>query len=210
MPKALRHIRSAVLPVLGLAVLIGVELLAQAVQSPQQLFEAGQNDKAMAAIAQQRSNGEAGPGQAYLAGQILLKGNQTDGARREFQTLAQAEGAWKLIGESALAALDGDTVRALDAAVQAVNASPDQFEAQYQLGTVRARQGDWGGSAAAFERATQMNATFAYAHYFAAQAFSKANRIDRAAEFFERFLKLAPAAPERAAVESVMRTLRGR
>jgi tetratricopeptide (TPR) repeat protein len=195
--------------VLSLVVLGGAGLLAQA-QSPQQLFEAGQNDQAMSSIAQQRKSGGSDPGQAYLAGQILLKANQTDNARREFQTLAQSEGAWKLIGESALASIDGDTARALEAATQAVKTSPDQFEAQYQLGTVKARLGDWAGSAEALDRATQINPAFAYAHYHAGQAFSRINRMDRAAEHFERFLKLAPGAPERAAVESVMRTLRGR
>ena len=196
--------------VLSLALLGGAALLAQDAPSPQQLFEAGQNDRAIQAIAQQRTSGAGGPTEAYLAGQILLKGNQTDNARREFETLAQSDGAWKLIGESALASLAGDNARALEAATQAVKSSPDQFEAQYQLGTVKARLGDWTGSAEALERATQINPAFAYAHYHAGQAFSRINRVDRAAEHFERFLKLAPAAPERAAVESVMRTLRGR
>jgi tetratricopeptide (TPR) repeat protein len=196
--------------VLSLVALGGAGLLAQAVQSPQQLFEAGQNDQAMSSIARQRSSGGSGPGEAYLAGQILLKANQTDNARREFQTLAQSPGSWKLIGESALASIDGDNSRALEAATEAVKTSPDQFEAQYQLGTVKARLGDWAGSAEALERATQINPAFAYAHYHAGQAFSRINRVDRAAEHFERFLKLAPGAPERPAVESVMRTLRGR
>jgi hypothetical protein len=38
----------------------------------------------------------------------------------------------------------------------------------------------------------------------------KAKRIDRMAVYFENFLKLAPNAPEKPAVESIMRTVRGR
>jgi hypothetical protein len=50
----------------------------------------------------------------------------------------------------------------------------------------------------------------AYAHYYAGMAYNKAKRVDLMATHFERFLKLAPAAPERPVVESVMRTVRGR
>jgi len=196
--------------VLSVALVVGVVSLAQG-QSAQQFFEAGQNDQAMAALAQQREGGEVGPTQAYLAGQILLKANQDAGARGEFDSLvALADTPWKLIGESAIAALDNNSGRALEAAVQAAEVAPDLFEAQYQLGLVKARVGDWAGSAAALDRAAQINPSFAYAHYNAGQAYSKIKRIDLTAEHFERFLRLAPAAPERAGVESLMRTLRGR
>jgi hypothetical protein len=50
----------------------------------------------------------------------------------------------------------------------------------------------------------------AYAHYNAGMNFYKASRVDRMAVYFENFLKLAPNAPERPAVESIMRTVRGR
>ena len=50
----------------------------------------------------------------------------------------------------------------------------------------------------------------AYAHYYAGLSYYQAERIDLMAAFFESFLKLAPDAPERAQVESIMRTIRGR
>ena len=197
--------------IVSFAVLAAASASAQEVRSPQQIFEAGQNAEALEAIAGQRQAGTAGPADAYLAGHILLKGGQNDAARTEFTTLAQsADGVWKLVGESAIAVLDNNNPRALEAAAQAVEAAPDRFEAQYQLGYVKARAGDWAGAAEALERATQINPTFAYAHYNAGQAYSRINRVDLTAEHFERFLKLAPAAPERAAVESLMRTLRGK
>lgn len=195
---------------LTIAVLAGAATAAQG-QSPQQFFEAGQNDQALAALRQQREAGEVGPAQAYLAGQILLKANQDAGARGEFESLvALADTPWQLIGESAIAALDNNIGRAVEAATQAAEMAPDLFEAQYQLGLVTARAGNFTASAAALERSAQINPTFAYAHYNAGQAYSKIKRIDRTAEHFERFLKLAPAAPERVGVESLMRTLRGR
>jgi hypothetical protein len=50
----------------------------------------------------------------------------------------------------------------------------------------------------------------AYAHYEAGMAYYKAKRVDRMAVYFENFLRLAPNAPERSAVQSIMRTVRGR
>jgi tetratricopeptide (TPR) repeat protein len=89
-------------------------------------------------------------------------------------------------------------------------AAPNDFFAQYQLGLARAQTEDWPAAAEAFERASQLDPVFAYAHYYAGLAYSRIQRIDRTATHFETFLKLAPKAPERTAVESIMRTLRGR
>jgi tetratricopeptide (TPR) repeat protein len=198
------------LAILGVVVVSSVAI-AQESQSPQQLFEAGQWDRALQLIAGQREGGTAGPPETYLAAQVLMKANRSAGARGEFETLTKSDDeAWRLIGESGMAAIDQNDQRALEAATRAAELSPDRFEAHYQLGYARARVGDWTGSAAALERATELNPLFAYAHYNAGQAYSKMGRVDRTAEYFERFLKLAPSAPERPAVESLMRTLRGR
>jgi Tfp pilus assembly protein PilF len=61
-----------------------------------------------------------------------------------------------------------------------------------------------------FERATQLDPMFAYAHYYAAISYSRIKQADRTASHFQTFLQLAPNAPERAAVESIMRALQGR
>lgn len=200
------------------AVLVCVVLLAAAVTaaaqemlSAQQLFEAGQYDPALREIAKERERGAAGPGDAFLAGQILVKMDQNDRAKGEFARLTEAaDPAWALIGESALAILDNNNQRALDAAAKAVAEAPDQFYASYQLGLAKARVDDWAGSADAFRRAAELNPGFAYAHYYAGLSYSRIKRADRTAEHFERFLKLAPNAPERPALEALMRTLRGR
>ena len=174
-------------------------------QSAQVLFESGQYDEAMKAIEQ------SGPSQAFLAGQILLKLGRTDDAKNEFQRLAKhGEQAWQRIGQSAIALAENDVDRALDSARQAVSSSPGSFEAQYQLGLVLAKRENWKEAAEAFSRATAANPTFAYAHYYAGLSYSRDKRADLTAEHFERFLKLAPRAPERPAVESMMRTLRGK
>ncbi len=179
--------------------------------SPQQLFESGQNDQAIQALSAQRERGESGPADAFLAGLVLVKLEQPERAQEEFARLATSgDQAWTLIGESASALLASDATRAREAAAQAVETAPGLFQAHYQLGLAKAQFEDWAGCAEAFRHTTDLNPSFAYAHYYAGLSYSRIARADRTSEHFERFLRLAPKAPERAAVESLMRTLRGR
>jgi tetratricopeptide (TPR) repeat protein len=193
-------------------VLVGTtRLLAQGPQSAQQLFESGQYDAAIQAIAREREGGSSDASQAFLAGQILLKLDRTDAAKDEFQRLAQSDNeTWQRIGRSAAPLADRNVEPALQSAREAVSSSPESFEAQYQLGLAHANRESWAEAAEAFARASSSNPAFAYAHYYAGLSYSRIQRADKTAEHFERFLKLAPRAPERPAVENIMRTLRGR
>ena len=198
--------------ILAAATLVSLEIgLAQERASAQQLFEAGRYREALQAIAGQREAGTAGAAEGYLAVQIFLKLDQHDNAKSELSRFTDhAEPVWKAIGESARALTVKDENGALKAAERAVAMAPNHFFAHYQLGLVRAGRADWAGAAAAFERAAEIDPLFAYAHYYAGFSYSRVKQVDRMAVHFERFLKLAPKAPERPAVESIMRTLRGR
>ena len=200
-----------------LAILVAVAALALPVlaepaeTSARALFEAGQYEQAIQAVEQDRQHGMNEPADAYLSAQSYEKLGQPDRAKTEFALLERVDDpAWKLVGRSAVSLIDGDSEQALKTATQAAASAPEFFFAQYQLGLVKAERQDWTGAAEAFERATQIDPTFAYAHYYAGLAYSKVKRADRTATHFEVFLKLAPKAPERPAVESIMRTLRGR
>ena len=59
-------------------------------------------------------------------------------------------------------------------------------------------------------RASTLAPTFAHAQYYAGLSHYRANRPDLMAARFERFLKLAPDAPERPEVQQIMKTIRGR
>ena len=198
--------------------------------NPQQLFEAGQYDQATQAIATSRAQGAVGgPAEAFLAGHVFIRQSLNDRAKEEFAKLVAAEDPiWKQVGESSIAAVDGDFDRAIAVATQAVTAAneraaqaaatgapPDpaaqirDFHAFYQLGLAKSRRDDWQGAFDAFERATALNPGFAYAHYYAGMAASRIQRLDRVGLFLEQFLKLAPNAPERSAVMSVLQALRG-
>jgi tetratricopeptide (TPR) repeat protein len=161
---------------------------------------------AAAAAVQSRPEGR----QQYLAAQNQEK-TDAAGARAVYERLAAgSDPAWGAIGRSALALAEKRLDEALSSANQAVERAPSLPEAHYQRGMALTARRDYPTAAAAFDRATTLDPSFASAHYYGGLAEYRANRIDRMAAHFEAFLKLAPNAPERAEVESIMRTVRGR
>ena len=112
-----------------------------------------------------------------------------------------------LAAEQAIAALTPDAALATEAAP--VTGPPAAF-AHYQLGIAKVRLEDYAGAAEAFELATTYDPAFAYAYYYGGMAYSRVDRSDQMAINFERFLTLAPEAPEAARVQSLMRSVRGR
>jgi len=200
-------------------------------------FEAGQYNQAIQIVHQARDMGPIGLDDTFLAAQAFLRQNQADAAKVELGPLVASEDqVWRLTGQSAVVLADGNLDEALQAATSAIDAANAEaavatagaappapgpsppatidavrdFHAYYQLGLVKARREDWPGALEAFERATMLNPTFAYAYYYAGMAASRVQRPDRVAIHLERFLQLAPNAPERPAVMTLMRTIRGR
>ena len=188
-----------------LTLLLAAAARPTAQDDARKLFESGKYQAVIERTAQDDS-----PGAQYLKGLAHLKLKQPDEAKESFRRLDRADEAWKAVGESAVALVDGNHDGALDAARAAVERNAGLAEAQYQLGVVLEARGDRPAAADAFVKATQANPQMAYAHFYAAMNFYEAKRVDRMATYFENFLKLAPNAPERPAVESIMRTVRGR
>jgi tetratricopeptide (TPR) repeat protein len=188
-----------------LVVLSLAAVRATAQEDPRKLFEAG---KYQAVIEQTAA--DSSPAAQYLKGLTHLKLNQPEAAKEAFQRLEGADEAWQSVGQSAIALTDNNRDGALAAARSAVSRNAQLAEGQYQLGLVLDATNDNTAAAAAFAKAAEISPQMAYAHYYAGMNFYKAKRIDRMAVYFENFLKLAPNAPERPAVESIMRTVRGR
>lgn len=203
---------------------------AISVSAVQRAFEAGQYDQALQLVAEARARDEmGGPADTFLVAHIQLKRSQNDAAAGEFNRLIESgDDTWRQVGESSNAFITQNFEHALAVSTQAVaqinernsqagGQMPEQdpvarmrdFAAFYQHGLVKARLEDWSGAVEAFERALTRNPSFAYAHYYAGLAHSRMRRPDQTAAHFEVFLKLAPMAPERGAVMSIMRTLRG-
>ena len=201
----------AILAPLLLATLT-VAMPAQESQPPsiQSLFESGQYTQLIERVHAEEA---PPPDQLYLAGLSARKLSPPDNdqARNWFGRLgADDANAWAWIGKSATAVVAGDKANAVAGARKAVELASDSFYAQYQLGLALAEANDFGSSAAALEKATTLNPSFAYGHYYAGMAYYKARRVDKMSTFFERFLKLAPKAPERPAIESLMKSVRGK
>lgn len=179
--------------------------LSAAEQKPevQRLFQSGSYEQAVEA------SRDGDPASAFLAAQAQLKLNRMDGAAAEFARLRESgQAGWKLVGESGDAMAANDAGRATDLARQATEADGNNSFAFYQLGLAASKAGDWGTATAAFTRSLALKPDFAYAHYYGALAAQKQRQLSKAAEHFEAFLRLAPEAPERQAVQAIMRSLK--
>ena len=173
------------------------------------LFENGQYEGVVDAVGGMEN---PDPGALYKAALSYQKLSRGDEAQAAFSRLASRDGEdpWRSIGESGRLLAEGNAQEALAPALRAVELAPTLAEGSYQAGLVYGQLGDFSKAAAAFEKAVQVDPGSAYAHYHAGLAHYRARRVDMMATHFETFLRLAPEAPERGEVESIMRTLRGR
>jgi tetratricopeptide (TPR) repeat protein len=147
----------------------------------------------------------------FLAAQSYTKLNDNDGARRVYARLAgSGDPTWSAIGRSGEQAVSNQLDAALDSANQAVGAGGAVPEAHFQRGLVLMARKDYGEAGSAFTKASQLDPNFAQAYYNAGLAYYRAKRIDLMTSNFEAFVKLAPDAPERPELESILRTVRGR
>jgi len=189
----------------ALAILLPALAMAQDPGEIQRLFEAGRFQQVVAA-----SNPASPPDVLYFAAQSQQKLGAIDQAAQAFNQLAARPEAdpWHFIGLSGRQLVEGNADASVASARQAAAMAPDLPAGHFQLGLALARQQQWPEAAAEFEAASDRQPTNAYAHYYAGMMHYRANRIDRMAVHFEQFLKLAPEAPERPEVLSIMRTLK--
>jgi tetratricopeptide (TPR) repeat protein len=181
-------------------------VVAQSVGDLRKSFDAGQYQQVISA-----AGGSKDPHVLYLVGMSHQKARQADEARRKYDELAALpdSDAWHHVGESAAAILSSNAGAAVAAADQAVARNDSLAEAHYQRGLALSAKQDMAEAAAEFQKATDIDPNWAYAHYYAGIAYSKVKRADLTASHFQAFLKLAPQAPERGEVQSILRTLGG-
>jgi tetratricopeptide (TPR) repeat protein len=173
--------------------------------SVQKLIERGALQEAVDKASSEGDN----PVSTYLAAQALLKMDNNGGAEERFNRLRDTgDGSWKAIGESGAKLVAGDVGGAMQAADSAVAANGDNAYAHYQLGLVAMRQNNFQRAMEALTRATELQPDFAYAHLYAGQSAQRLKQTAKMADHFRYFLKFAPDAPERQAVQSILRTLR--
>ena len=168
----------------------------------QRLYQSGSYEQVVEA------SRDGDPASTYLAAQALLKLNRMDAVNAEFARLRGNGPAWSLIGESGEALAANDAGRAIELARKATETDDDNPFAFYQLGLSASKASDWGTATAGFNRAIALKPDLAYAHYYAALAAQRQRQLAKAGEHFEAFLRLAPEAPERQAVQAIMRSLK--
>jgi tetratricopeptide (TPR) repeat protein len=201
---------AATLLLAGSAVAFAAVGLGADQQSAQSLLERGAFAEATQRVQQERDAGNNDPAAAFLAGQAFLRMDQNQQAREEFARLSNGDDeAWKAVGQSAIALIDGAMDEAVNEATRARDINGELGFASYQLGLVQLRRSDWDGAAQALDRATQLMPEFAYAFYNAGVAHQRARRFPEMADRFRRFMELAPDAPERKMVQTALNSLRG-
>jgi tetratricopeptide (TPR) repeat protein len=170
-------------------------------------FESGQFQQVIEA-----AGPEAEPATVYVAALSHQKAGSVDQAVAVARRLTEMpdDRSWHFVGQSLAQLLEDQTDAALDSARRAVELPDAPPEAHYQLGLVLARRQDWREAAESFDKVTAADPSNAYAYYYGGLMHYRANRTDLMAVRFERFLKLAPDAPERPEVLQIMRTIRGR
>lgn len=198
-PNTLFYGLSALFIMLGMA---GSTVSAQKPEV-QRLFQSGSYEQAVEA------GRDSDPASTFLAAQSLLKLDRSDQAAQQMSRLkSNDQPGWRLVGESGEALIANDAGRAIGLARQATEADGANPFAQYQLGLAASKAGDWGTATAAFREAIELKPDFAYAHYYAGLASQRQRQLSKTAEHFDAFLRLAPDAPERAAVAAILRTIK--
>jgi tetratricopeptide (TPR) repeat protein len=157
------------------------------------------------------SAGTAGPEVLWFAAHSSLRLGQREEAAQQFAQLSAvgASPAWQVVADLALALLQGDAEAIDRARGAAVAFSADPF-VQFELGLAHASRNDFTAAAQAFDRCTEADPRFAYAYSYAGLAYDRLNRADLMINRLEMFQRLAPEAPERPEVESILQTVRRR
>ena len=182
---------------------------ASAPASVQSLYESGRDEDIINRTAV--DGGSARPSDIWFAAQSQLRLGRRAEALDDLSRLAASDsdpGA-QLAARLATARLTND-VPALDRLRGDAAAVMDSVFVQYELGLSYAAQNDFASAARAFDRCIEIAPMFAYAYYQSALAYDRLNRGDLMANRFDRFVRLAPNAPERPQVDSILRTLAGR
>lgn len=175
--------------------------------SVQALYESGRYQEVVSSV----NGGERSAQALWFAAQSSLRLGQRDEAASQFAQLPQAGGspAWQVVSDLGQALLRDDAGE-IDRARQAAAAFPGDPFVQYQLGLAHARRNDMAAAADAFDRCTQADPRFAYGYYNGGLAYDRLNRADLAIVRLEMFVRLAPEAPERPEVTSILQTVRAR
>jgi tetratricopeptide (TPR) repeat protein len=176
--------------------------------SAQSLFEAGRY-RDVIQTAEDLPASQVSPEHVWLAAQSYLRLDRQADARVQFERLSgmSSDPAWQTAARLALAVNSGlqEERGQAEAAAEFYPAHPF---VQYQLGIAYSSENRLADAAQAFDRCIAAAPRFAYAYYQSALVYEHLDRADLTVSRMEAFVRLAPQAPERPAVESVLRRIR--
>lgn len=147
-------------------------------------------------------------GDRWFAAQSQLRLGLRNDALEELSVLSQSasDPAVQVAAQLAIGRLTNDEAM-LERARADASAYPDSPFVQYELGLSYAVRNDFVSAARIFDACIGTAPAFAYAYYQSALAYQHLDRADVMANRFDQFVRLAPNAPERPEVESVLRTI---
>jgi tetratricopeptide (TPR) repeat protein len=152
----------------------------------------------------------ADPAPLVYLGEALLRQRRQGDANAVFR---QAVEAARARGGSTAAYYLGVAQQRLQQYDQAVAtlsgaSGPEPALVPYQIGVTRVFQGNWGAAVEQLDRALAADSGLAYAYYYRALAQDKLGRKDRLVADMERFLALAPEAPEAEQARAILRAVK--
>jgi tetratricopeptide (TPR) repeat protein len=196
--------RRALIVATAITAITAGRVAAQPLNDARKAYDAGAYQQVV-----DTAGGSEDPHVLYVVAQSQQKLRRPDDARQIYQRLASRPDSdpWHGVGQSAIALLAGDAAAGVQEADRAVAADATLPEAHQQRGLALTARQSMADAAAAFEKAGELDPAWAYPHYYAGVTYSKIRRADLTASHFQTFLKLAPQAPERGEVQSILRTL---
>jgi tetratricopeptide (TPR) repeat protein len=173
----------------------------------QELYESGEDREIVNRVKNSVAKDASGADRWFAAQSQLRLGLRND-AINDLAALTQTGGdpAVQVAAQLAMARLMNDE-STLGQARAAAAAYPESLLVQYELGLSYAVRNDFASAARIFDTCIATAPSFAYAYYQSALAYEHLDRPDIMANRFDRFVRLAPNAPERPEVESVLRTI---
>jgi tetratricopeptide (TPR) repeat protein len=146
----------------------------------------------------------------YLLGRAQVELKKVDAAEATFRRILDQNGDSALGHEGMARVFNArkDYTRALQSATRAVELDSDSAGAHYALGVVYAFRKDTPKATESLEKSVALNGEDAYAHYHLGLLQYQQKRFDQTVNHFERFIEIAPNAPEAGQVRSILRTVR--
>jgi tetratricopeptide (TPR) repeat protein len=143
-------------------------------------------------------------------GEVYLRQRRDGEASGAFRKAAELAGAKGGAEAAYYLGVAQQRLKQYDAAVSTLQGAraPAPALVPYQIGVTRAFQENWPAAVEQLNRAIDMDSGLAYAYYYRGLAQEKLNRKDLLVNDMERFLTLAPNAPEAERARAILRAVK--